>query len=129
MDDNNTLESEKEGTPSKEEKDHIDISEAKASPFLHYNWFKIFLFILLIAAFIGLVSILIGLKESKECLGNPFVYGANKIENYETGILTCTCFFSNPKYAPFIFDNTNITVRKNEGIAADLPSLFNLTTT
>ncbi len=123
----NALKSEKEGTPSKEEKDQNDISEVKASPFLHSNWGKIILVLLIIAAFVGLLSILMGLKESQACLGNPFTYGANKIETATTGSLMCNCFFSNPKYAPFIFDSNNVSVRKNEGIVANSPSLLNIT--
>ncbi len=125
--DKHTLESEKEGTPSKEEKDQKDISGAKASPFLHSNFGKIILVLLIIAALVGLVSILMGLKESKACLGNPFTYGAEKIETPQTGGLTCNCFFSNPKFVPFVFDKNNISIIKNEGSTAGLPSLLNFT--
>ena len=124
--DKNTLKSEKEGSPSIEEKDRKDVKEATASPFLHNNWVKIFLVLLIIVAFVAFISIVMGLKESKECLGNPFTYGAKQIETPHTGNLICNCFFSNPKYAPFIFDSNNISVRKNEGIVANSPSLFNI---
>lgn len=131
--DKHTLESEKEGTPSKEGKEKDNplkdtfVSETSVSPFLHKKWFKIFIGLLLIASFVAFVSILMGLKESKECLGNPFIYGANKIENANTGALTCNCFFSNPRYVPFMFDHNNVSVSKYEGSTAGLPSLFNVT--
>lgn len=116
--DKHTLESEEEGTPPKEGKDKgnslgdLPIREASASPFLHKKWVKILLGALIIIAFLGFVAILIGIKDSKECLANPFIYGVNNIETTETGDLNCNCFFTNPKYVPFSFDNTNITVRK-----------------
>ncbi len=57
---------------------------------------------------IGL-SLALGLKDSKECLGNPLIYGANKISTPETGDLFCTCSFSSPDYAPFYFNEEKVS--------------------
>lgn len=69
--------------------------------------------IIFILCFLFLVMgfcITLGFKDAKQCLGNPFVYGANEIENKETGDLYCTCYFENLKYAPFYFNNEEINV-------------------
>ncbi len=51
-----------------------------------------------------------GFNDYKQCSGNPFTYGAEKISSYETGDLFCTCTFSNPHYAPFYFDSEEVAV-------------------
>lgn len=51
-----------------------------------------------------------GFKDYKACSGNPFTYGAEKISSDATGDLFCTCTFSNPKYAPFYFNEEEVAV-------------------
>ena len=53
----------------------------------------------------------LGLKDAKQCLGNPFIYGANKITNEDTGDLYCSCSFGSFEYAPFSFDKDSIDIR------------------
>lgn len=55
----------------------------------------------------------LGFKDAKQCLGNPFTYGANEIENEETGDLSCTCYFESQNYAPFYFNNKEVEVLRN----------------
>lgn len=61
-------------------------------------------FLLLAAGFL----VTLGFKEAKQCMGNPFTYGADKLESEKTGDLHCTCSFSSPDYAPFYFDNEEV---------------------
>ncbi len=58
---------------------------------------------------VGLFLVL-GFKDGQRCIGNPFIYGANKITNRDTGNLYCSCSFGNPNYTPFYFDNNSIGV-------------------
>ena len=51
----------------------------------------------------------LGMKDSKECLENPFTYGANDLQNPETGDVMCICNFENSNYAPFYFDKDNVS--------------------
>ena len=66
-------------------------------------------FILLLAGFL----ITMGFKDAKQCLGNPFIYGINQLENKDTGNLYCTCNFQNQEYAPFSFNNKEVAVITN----------------
>ena len=52
----------------------------------------------------------LGFKEAQECVGNPFIYGANKITNEDSGNLYCSCSFGSPRYSPFYFDNEYLEV-------------------
>ena len=52
----------------------------------------------------------LGFKDSNQCLGNPFIYGVNKLESEVTGELYCTCYFESPNYAPFYFNNEEVAV-------------------
>ncbi len=61
-------------------------------------------FLLLTVGFL----ITLGFKEAKQCMGNPFTYGADKIETKETGDLHCICSFSSPDYAPFRFNKEEV---------------------
>ena len=60
---------------------------------------------------IGLYLFL-GLKDAKQCLGNPFLYGANKITNEDTGKIYCSCSFESFDYAPFYFNEDSIDTRR-----------------
>ena len=51
-----------------------------------------------------------GFKDYKACSGNPFTYGAEKMEGDRQGDLFCTCRFSNQDYAPFYFNNEEVAV-------------------
>jgi len=59
--------------------------------------------------FIGLFLTL-GFKDGKDCMSNPFIYGANKITNNDTGNLYCTCSFASFEYFNFYFDNEEVEV-------------------
>lgn len=61
-------------------------------------------FLLLTVGFL----ITLGFKDAKQCMGNPFTYGADKIESKATGNLHCTCSFASPDYAPFYFNNEEV---------------------
>ncbi len=52
----------------------------------------------------------LGFKDANQCLGNPFIYGANELESEVTGKLYCTCYFGSPEYAPFYFNNEEVAV-------------------
>ncbi len=69
-------------------------------------WIMCFLFLLM--GFF-LVS---GMDDAKECLGNPFIYGARNIINEETGNLHCSCTFESHNYAPFYFNNESLEIRE-----------------
>ncbi len=51
-----------------------------------------------------------GFNDYKQCSGNPFTYGAKKMEGDSQGELLCTCRFSNSNYAPFYFNNEEVAV-------------------
>ena len=51
---------------------------------------------------------MLGMKDAQQCLSNPFVFGANKITNYDTGGIRCTCSFQSPFYARFSFDTESV---------------------
>ncbi len=59
-------------------------------------------------------SLLLGFRDAQECMGNPFVYGANKIvtDNKDTGGLYCSCSFGSYKYAGFDFNEDSLDIRK-----------------
>ncbi len=63
-------------------------------------------FLLLLIGFL----LTLGFKDSKECIGNPFIYGISKLETLDTGNIYCTCSFSSPGYAPFYFNNKEVNV-------------------
>ena len=123
---NNTLKSEKEGTPpSKRGEDHKDLNEVKAS-IPPYKIYQIMIGLLVFACLIMFLALFLGSREGNTCLANSFTYGAKKLSSEETGDLTCTCSFGNPKYAPFFFNKEEIIVQDG-GMAADLPPSFNIT--
>ncbi len=69
-------------------------------------WILCFLFL-----FVGLFFIL-GSRDARECVGNPFIYGASKITNEDTGTLLCTCSFGSPDYANFYFDEDSLEIMR-----------------
>ena len=71
--------------------------------------------IILILCFLLLLTgffLALGFKDGKDCMGNPFIYGANKITNEDTGNLYCTCSFANFGYMNFYFNNEEVEVLK-----------------
>ncbi len=52
----------------------------------------------------------LGMRNAKQCLGNPFLYGVNKITNEDTGNLYCNCYFESFDYAPFSFDRDSLHI-------------------
>jgi len=48
-------------------------------------------------------------KENSECLNNPLVYAANRIEDQGMPI-TCYCNSLDPKYAGFSFNKDGIII-------------------
>lgn len=50
------------------------------------------------------------INQGEKCVGNPLVYGVNKMYENDDVESFCHCYFSDPKYAPFSFDRHNITV-------------------
>ena len=129
MNDNHTLESEAEGTPSKGEKYPKDVKATLwPTSLFKINNLKIALLILMGLFILIILFLVLGFKEGSKCLENPFIYGANKITTRETGEIRCTCnFLENQKYAPFYFNTEEVKVLVREGIAADSPSQLNFT--
>lgn len=70
--------------------------------------------VLFICVFLILASTYFIIKDTKQCVANPFSYGIEKIEP-EDSSLSCSCFFSNPGYAPFYFNKENINVGSSNG--------------
>jgi hypothetical protein len=105
-----TLKSEREGTPSRGERNLESVSEVvKTSSFPHIP-FKLILGILIVLCLAGFLFIMIGNNEGQKCLKNPLLYGANKMTNEDTGNLLCTCSLENPRYAQFYFNNEEVNV-------------------
>ncbi len=67
-------------------------------------WVMCFLFVI-----IGF-CLLLGMKDAKQCLGNPFIYGASNIVNDRTGDVYCSCSFTSPNYAGFYFDKDSLEI-------------------
>lgn len=66
---------------------------------------------IVIALFFLLMFFLyMAMKEGNTCIENPLTYGAEKLSTEETGDVTCTCHFSNPRYEPFFFDKNNVSL-------------------
>lgn len=64
---------------------------------------------IMILIFLFVIAFLfLGLNQAKQCMGNPFTYGAKNIVNDDTGSLYCVCNFESPDYAPFYFNNATI---------------------
>ncbi len=52
------------------------------------------------------------MRENSECVGNPFIYGAQKTA--EQGLeVTCSCIPLDPKYAGFNFDKNSLVIQQN----------------
>ena len=87
------------------------LMEHKFENFLHQKITerKIILILCFILLLVGFFLFL-GINDAKECVGNPFVYGANEIVNEKTGSIYCACSFASPDYARFYFDNDSIGV-------------------
>ena len=67
-------------------------------------WVMCFLFIIM-----GF-CLLLGMKDAQQCLGNPFIYGANNIVNDDTGDISCSCSFTSPNYAGFNFNKDSLEI-------------------
>lgn len=103
---NHTLKSELEGTLTKEERGVKPLNESN-SPSPYFKYLIPTIIILLILAIVSLVFL--G-KDGQECLINPFLYGAEKVENEDSGALLCRCEYNSISYAPFYFNSTKITI-------------------
>jgi len=66
------------------------------------------------ALVIGLLLIVVifvfGMKDGNQCLSNPLVYGADKATSDDTGKVTCSCNFQNPKYQTLYFDEEEMSL-------------------
>lgn len=71
---------------------------------------RIIIYILCFLLLLMGLFLFLGLKDAKQCLGNPFIYGANKMINKDTGSIYSSCSFESFDYAPFYFDNKEIKV-------------------
>ncbi len=73
--------------------------------------------------FFGVVALTLifsfAMKDGMSCIGNPLVYGAEKLTTEETGGLLCSCSLNNPKFASFNFDAEGI--RSDKTIPTDYP--------
>lgn len=105
----NTLESEAEGTPSKKGEFPKRVKEVSASPlpFNYKKWLVVSIIFLLILA---IAFILLSTKDGQRCMSNPFIYGADQVSSKESGEIYCSCNFLNPRYAPFYFNNHNLSI-------------------
>ncbi len=54
----------------------------------------------------------LAMQDGDECLSNPLVYGAKKAITVDSGPLMCSCSFQSPLYAPFYFDDKNISITR-----------------
>lgn len=102
--DNHTRSSEEEGTLPKGGESIGKRSSLRASTLLYIIYIMIFLFLI-----IG-ISLIFGFKDANQCLNNPLIYGANKLENQDTGSLTCICNFNSPEYASFYFNSEDVGI-------------------
>ena len=71
---------------------------------------EILFYIMLVLFFVMAIFMFLGLKDAKQCLDNPFKYGAEKLVNEDTKNLHCNCYFGNTEYAPFYFTEEEIGV-------------------
>ncbi len=69
---------------------------------------RLVIYILCFALLLAGLFLVLGFRDGQRCVGNPFIYGANKIANRDTGSVFCSCSFNHPEYAPFYFDNDSI---------------------
>lgn len=56
------------------------------------------------------IFLFLGFKDAHQCLGNPFLYGADKISNEKTGDIHCVCSFASAEFAPFHFNNESLEI-------------------
>jgi len=107
---NHTLESEEEGTPPKEKKP-ARLNKKPNKDFLASSHFFTRLIIIMIVCFIlTIIFLLLSFKDGQECMSNPFVYGAKEVITEHSQGLSCTCYFANPTYAPFYFNNEELVI-------------------
>ncbi len=71
---------------------------------------RLVIYILCFALLLAGLFLVLGFRDGQRCVGNPFIYGANKITNRDTGNIDCLCSFGSPKYSPFYFDNNSIGI-------------------
>ncbi len=69
---------------------------------------RLVIYILCFALLLAGLFLVLGIKDGQKCIGNPFIYGVNKMTSIETGDISCICNFGSPRYAPFYFDNDSI---------------------
>lgn len=70
---------------------------------------KLFYIGLLVCCALVLLIFYFANQDGNSCIGNPLTYGAEKLSTIETGEMACTCFFKNPNYAPFYFNQYNVS--------------------
>lgn len=57
------------------------------------------------------ILVMLVVQDNKECVNNPFVYGANKIYKTDNVNVVCQCsFLDHPTYASFYFTKENISI-------------------
>jgi len=52
------------------------------------------------------------IKENSKCVGNPFIYGAQKTAEQGLEVM-CSCIPLDPKYVGFHFDKNGLVIQKN----------------
>ena len=57
-----------------------------------------------------MVLFVFAMNDGNQCLSNPLVYGVNKATSEDTGKLSCSCNFQNPKYQTLYFDEEKMSI-------------------
>ena len=70
---------------------------------------KVLKWAFVIGLILVVILLMINITKTRECIANPFTYGAKSIENSQTGGVSCVCSFDSPNYAPFYFNKENVS--------------------
>lgn len=59
---------------------------------------------------IAVTALFVAYSAGGECLKNPLKYGVSQISEASESELYCSCTFTDPKYAPFYFNDKNVSL-------------------
>jgi hypothetical protein len=107
---NHTFESEDEGTHPIEDGSHKVLSGTLVPVHPHSRLTKWLLGTIIVLLVFCIIFLIFLSLDGQDCLSNPFVYGADSIENEASGALMCICSFNNHEYAPFWFNKTDLEI-------------------
>ncbi len=69
---------------------------------------KLLTYVIILAVFFTIIILMASGREGNKCMSNPFVYGAEKLSETDTGKVICSCSFPNSNYEPFSFNEKGI---------------------